>query len=272
LRSIVLLLGCAAASPDPGTQAALQIADAQFNPGALPGEDGGPQVVSMNVSSFTVAPGAVSQPLLGTLAPAATAVGIALDGDRGWWLLVAGVPDSDSPTMPTFKTSMSFARTLAPGPLLVRARAIDAQGRFGASAQVMLMVAGAAPNARLAVTLSWASPVDLDLHVVDPGGAEIWSDAPMSPSGGVLDADSNSQCVIDGHDEETVSWTAPPPGHYLVRIDTFSLCGQPIADWRVEATLDGVSLGVATGVSVDADTWGRHQRGSGREALAFDVP
>jgi hypothetical protein len=251
----------------------MQIAGAQFNAGPLPGESGGPAVIAMNVSSFTVAPGSVEHPLLGTLAAGATAVGIEMEGDRGWWLSLAGVPDSDSPTEPTFNARMSFARDLAPGAITVVARAVDEQGRFGPATRVQLQVADVPePTARLSIALVWASATDLDLHVVEPDGAEIWSDAPQSPSGGVLDLDSNSQCVIDGHDREVVRFAAPPAGHYQVRVDTFSLCGLPSADWRVEAILDGVLVGAAAGQSVEADSFGRHQRGSGREVLGFDVP
>jgi uncharacterized protein YfaP (DUF2135 family) len=157
------------------------------------------------------------------LAAGSTAIGVQLDGDRGWWLVTAGVPDSDSPTLPSFRARMSFARTLQPGPVMLSARAIDGAGRFGPASQLSLTVADQPlPPGRLTVALSWAQASDLDVHVVEPGGFEIWSDAPMSPSGGALDLDSNSQCLIDGHDREVVSWADPPSGHYLVRVDSFS--------------------------------------------------
>jgi hypothetical protein len=267
------LLGCSGVSSDPGTAARMQLANAEFTPGALPGESGGPSVVAINVSSFTVSAGSVERPLLGTLAAGSTAIGVQLDGDRGWWLLVAGVPDSDSPTLPSFNTRMSFARGLSPGPIFLVARAIDEAGRFGPASRLPLTVAAEPEGGgRLAISLAWASASDLDLHVLEPGGAEIWSDAPASPSGGTLDLDSNSQCVVDGHNGESVRYAMPPPGHYLVRVDTFSLCGLASAAWRVQVTLDGAPLASAEGTSVEADSYGRHQRGSGREALGFDVP
>ncbi len=275
----ILLAGCSSLSSDPGLDAELQIAaaapdaTAQFNPGAMPGDGAGPKILSLNVSSFNVAPGAIAQPLLGTLDAGATAVAFVLDGDRGWWLLPAGVPDPNSPTMPSFAARMSFARTLAAGPVTLIGRAVDEHGHFGpATTLTLTILATAAPGGGLVVALSWASATDLDLHVVEPSGAEIWSDSPTSATGGVLSLDSNSGCVIDGQDGETASWAQPPSGHYQVRVDTFSLCGQAVADWRVAVTLDGASLGVASGQSIDADTRGPHQRGSGREALDFDVP
>ena len=229
--------------------------------------------MTLNLSAFAVAPGASAQPLLGTLGPTATAVAFQLLGDRGWWLIPAGVPDTFAPTLPTFDTRMSFARTLRPGPITLLARAVDEKGHFGAVRTIDLTVADLPqPDARLVISLKWASATDLDLHVIDPAGAEIWSDSPTSPSGGALDLDSNAQCAIDGHDQENVRFAAPPSGHYRVRVDTFSLCGEGVADWQLTVTLDGASLGDVSGQSVDADTQGTHQRGSGREVLGFDVP
>ena len=267
------LSACSSLSSDPGYAAALQVAGAQYKPGAMPGDGAGPKVLALDVSLFTVAPGASQQPLVGTLDQTATAVAFQLAGDRGWWLFPAGVPDVNSPTLPTFMTQMGFAPTLEPGPVMLMARAVDANGNFGPASSLMLTVASPpASSARLVVTLSWAGASDLDLHVVEPDGTELWSDSPASPSGGMLDFDSNPQCVIDGHDREQASWAMPPGGHYLVRVDTFSLCGQPSSFWQVTATLDGNSLGASSGVSLDADTIGPHQRGSGRTALEFDVP
>ena len=65
---------------------------------------------------------------------------------------------------------------------------------------------------------------------------------------------------------------APPSGAYVVRVDAASLCGQAIARWTVEATLDGHSMGRAQGTAVEASTRAAHDRGAGVTALAFSVP
>ena len=64
----------------------------------------------------------------------------------------------------------------------------------------------------------------------------------------------------------------PPSGHYVVRVDTFSLCKTIGASWRVEAFLEGASLGAAQGSSTDFDTRFSHDRGAGVLALELDVP
>jgi hypothetical protein len=182
--------------------------------------------------------------------------------------------------------------SLAVGNYTLVVRAVDANGAFGPPATQALTAVATSPalvppDAALVVSLAWDVGADLDLHVVDPLGNEIFHGDPSSrpppspghPPGsdagsfGYLDADSDAQCTIDGRNQENVVWVMPPPsGRYLVRVDATSLCGEPIAHWTVTATLNGASLGDAHGVSVDADTRGTHDRGAGVNALQFDVP
>ena len=79
--------------------------------------------------------------------------------------------------------------------------------------------------------------------------------------------------VIDGRRQEDVVFTqGPPPGDYTVRVDAFSLCGQPDAQWQATATLaDGTVAGTARWEAVDADTRGPHAAGAGRTAFTFTI-
>lgn len=62
----------------------------------------------------------------------------------------------------------------------------------------------------LSVRLRWAGPADLDLHVVDPAGQEIWFNERLAPSGGRLDVDCNATPdTACPHPLEHVAW---PPG------------------------------------------------------------
>jgi hypothetical protein len=177
-----------------------------------------------------------------------------------------------------------------PGPHTFVTRAVDENGNFGpAFSRTVNVAAVSRPTGRLVVSLNWTNTADLDLHVVDPNGVEIWKrninsyeppapgSAPEPPGtvhvGGILDIDSNAGCTADGRHAENVVWSdAPPSGRYLVRVDTASLCSEIDARWRVEATLDGTSVGAAEGLSTDNDTRFSHDRGAGLLALTFDVP
>lgn len=44
----------------------------------------------------------------------------------------------------------------------------------------------------LRVTLSWSGCNDLDIHLVEPRGEEIWWDNTQSRAGGFLDVDANA--------------------------------------------------------------------------------
>ena len=279
LLVLLLAAGCGAASGDPGLDALLQVSGAQYVPGAMPADTGGPEVIAMTLSAFTVFPGARDQPLLGTVAEAATGVAFGLDGDRGYWVLPADVPDTETPTLPSFAVAIAFARALSPGPVTLVGRAIDAGGRFGPRRELVVTVAPL-PEQRghLVFVLAWDRLADLDLHVVDPTGAEIWANKPSADplagaAVGQLDLDSNGSCVLDGRNREYVVYeTTAPPGRYVVRVDTYSLCAETVARWRAQAFVAGELRAEAVGISVDSDTIGPHGRGAGRTAFELTLP
>jgi len=65
------------------------------------------------------------------------------------------------------------------------------------------------------VTLTWSNEADLDLHVIDPDGEEIFWSHPGSASGGILDYDD-----IDGYGPENIYWpeSSAPDGDYYVYV------------------------------------------------------
>ncbi len=287
----VWLGGCrTTADADVGLDAQLRVAGAQFVTGdldAVPAD--GPAVVSVFNSLTGVQPGERDKPLSGTVATTATAVALGLRGDRGYWIVVAGPPALDAPDLPTFQATLSFSPALPLGPLTLVARAVDAVGHFGAPALVPLSSAPAPPpSGTLVVSLRWDTEADLDLHLVIPGGIEVWAGninsyrmpAPGAPGdagfwqqGGMLDFDSNAACVIDGRREENIVWQSPPPpGPYLVRVDAASLCGVAAARWTVDVLEDGVARAAGAGESLPSDVRFSKGPGGGTQALAFDVP
>lgn len=273
---------------DSGLDADLQVDRGQFYREPLPAENGGPAVKAFNVPP-RITPGTLGN-CNGTLEPSATGVAIALEGDRGYWVIPAGIPDVTTPGAPTFTADVSYSAKLTEGTRNIQVRAVDEQGRFGPAAVKPLKIAKTKkPSGPFVISLTWDTDADLDLHVVDPTGAEIWKrdissyveppvGSPPLPAGqkkpgGKLDFDSNASCVRDGRRAENVVYELPPPkGHYLVRVDTFSLCEQPNAYWRVEAILDGKTIGASEGLATEFDTRFSHDRGAGVLALEVDVP
>jgi hypothetical protein len=290
LATCALLTACDTRIPaDHGADALMQIEAAEFIRGAMPPDGAGPAVESVALTTNKVRIGGVNHPIAGALGPSATAACVALDGDVGYWIVPAGAPDVQSPLNPTFKATASFSRLLTPGAHSLSVHAVDGAGRPGVVTQQPVdAIATGGSSGVLIVTLTWDTESDLDLHVVDPAGIEIYkgninSYAPPGPGqpvdptawerGGMLDFDSNAACVIDGLRAEHVTWkSAPPAGHYVVRVDTFSLCAAPDAYWTVAVALAGEPLARASGVSLPSDTRFAHDRGAGVVAAEFDVP
>jgi uncharacterized protein YfaP (DUF2135 family) len=88
-----------------------------------------------------------------------------------------------------------------------------------------------APGSSSAVTVSltWDSVADLDLHVVEPGGTEIYWYNPTSTAGGKLDMDAHNPCTGSASGAaENISWAnSAPSGTYTVRVDLYESCGSP---------------------------------------------
>lgn len=273
LVALVLLAGCDGVSSDFGLDAEMLVTGAQFVRGAMPGDVGGPSVVALDLSSNSVAAGEIEKPLRGSLDPEATAAAIGLEGDVGYWIVPTGLADVAAPGFPTFDVTLAFAEDLRAGERELVVRAVDAEDRFGASETRTLTASGLPfPEGALVVSLAWDREADLDVHVEIPGGGVIWK-GDIVDAGGMLDFDSNAGCVVDGRRREYVIWKdPPPPGHYVVRVDAFSLCAESFANWKVDVRLAGESLGRAEGESGVTDTHFPHDRGAGVLALDFDVP
>ncbi len=93
------------------------------------------------------------------------------------------------------------------------------------------------------VSASWDAPSDVDLHVVDPRGEEIYYGNTISASGGQLDLDSNAGCQIDNTNNENIRWLQgrAPIGTYIVRLDYWSNCGVASTNYVVTVNNGGSS-------------------------------
>lgn len=91
------------------------------------------------------------------------------------------------------------------------------------------------------VTLLWASGDDLDLHVFDPEGFELYFGSSQSPSGGQLDHDDTGGCGSPATTRaENVFWPegGAPTGEYRAFVRSFSGCDGP-ASFELRITVGG---------------------------------
>jgi hypothetical protein len=94
-------------------------------------------------------------------------------------------------------------------------------------------------------TLTWSVNADIDLHVEDPYGDEVYYRNPIVRSGGELDIDNRCSNFVMGM-PENIYWPTgkAPAGTYRVRVNYYEDCGgygTPTApvDWTVTTKVNG---------------------------------
>lgn len=239
----------------------LQIPGARFIDGAMPRATDGPVVTAIDSPNNSVRPGQRGKSLAGRTDDRAYSLAIGLDGDRGYWIVPVSLRSVLFPGEIEFQTAVDFNAQLPPGAHTLRIEAGDGAGRFGAASTLDLTAVSRVANASLVVSLDWDQDADLDLWVDLPDGNRLSerglrdSDGqivPIDPNvGPVLDADSNARCTIDGRRAENALWQSPLPGHYVVRVETWSLCGQPRTSYTATVRLRGSTLITTHGASFD---------------------
>jgi hypothetical protein len=290
------LAGCSATSPSSGQDAWMRVQGAQYLAGSIDLADhaSAPVVHPPSMQNNDLYPGVTGKSISGTTGPQSNAILLGLLGDSAHWLVPVQDLDQNTPGDYTFTCSASFSPLLQPGDggvVSLVLRATDRQGNVGPAVIQPLTMLDTRPAGALVISLDWDTQADLDLHVTlpsdqDAGINEIWSRKPTGlPVGttgatvddgmaaGYLDRDSNSQCVVDGIRAENVIFPDhAPSGHYVVRVDTFSLCGEVTARWRARVfTQDATTPTLqAFGQSTDTDTRFPHGQGAGVTALVFD--
>jgi hypothetical protein len=118
--------------------------------------------------------------------------------------------------------------------------------------------------------VTWDSPADLDLHLIDPSGTEIYYGHRQSNTGGQLDLDSNAACGSDGPRAENVFWgegVVVPHGEYILRVDNWSACNAQLTNYTVTINLKGQPPKIYTGTFTGAGTAGA--AGAGKTIAVF---
>jgi hypothetical protein len=116
--------------------------------------------------------------------------------------------------------------------------AAGANGVFGPYSTMNISAIEAA-GGDIQVSVTWNTEADVDLHVVEPSGSEIYYGSPTSGSGGILDIDANAACSTSSLTQENIGWNAgkAPSGTYIVRVDYWDSCGAASTDYIVTISL-----------------------------------
>lgn len=143
-----------------------------------------------------------------------------IDGVEGYWEL----------TIPSGVTAVELVLGLANNPPQSSFNLVTAVGSGGGVAATA--TTGLEPrdlsDADFAATVLWTGASDVDIHVFDPNGIEVYFGNTESPEGGKLDLDSNADCDLDNINTETISWPAgtAPDGDYTVVVEYFDDCDE----------------------------------------------
>ncbi len=203
---------------------------------------------------------------------------IGFKGKTGFWK----VPLSGSSTQS--RIVLVLKQKYRTSPLTIYVIAREADGTWGQLSYrgLKILEAGGGP---LQVSVLWTTPTDVDLHLEEPSGDDIyygcgginWHPQPnqpacKTPSGGTLDIDSNAACGIDNINNENIFYGGTPPvGHYIIRVDYWDNCDVSGPTDFIVTLWKAGHLQAWSGSfdANDADSGGAH---SGRIIHQFDWP
>ena len=123
-------------------------------------------------------------------------------------------------------------------------RFTDGQGRTAVETiRLYVFPSRGLEGGSIQITLTWESAADLDLHVNDAWGEDIWYGHQIAESGGELDYDANAACEeAQPHPTENTHWPyeGAPDGRYDLRVEVFDTCGTSDLNWTLTARVNGV--------------------------------
>jgi hypothetical protein len=277
LAAAALCAGCKVGyAPTTGVDEPFLVEGGQFFPGPLPTGDAGPCVLppinSLNNLAFA---GQAGKQLTGDVSGGATSVLMRFaDLGTGYWSVPVGSPDPQVmswtclgqkvSTAITWSATLDFSWSIPSGSHDMLFSTMDESGNVGPTLTNTYLVQPTLPTGKVVVSLQWDSSADLDLHLGTPEGIDL-SPKQLStsvdggPADGIIDRDSNANCVQDGfRQEDAVFANKPTPGDYLIRVNMFSACGAPSADLVVTVRVDGAVTLTFPGrlLSTDVDNGG----------------
>jgi hypothetical protein len=223
----------------------------------------GPAITASSGGAVSIAGGSTAFQIASTTTYGGLAVSV--DGVDGYFELPGLTPGSGN-TVTIFVTiGQNAPQTFN---LQVAAGTATSYG----TAQVVPVQLTPAGTGDVQVNVSWDVDSDVDLHVVEPGGTEIYyANKGPTLAGGTLDLDSNAACaIIDHKRSENIAWPSgrAPRGTYTVRVDLWSACTQARTNYVVTVNVKGQPPQYFNGFFLAADE-DAGMLGSGRTITTF---
>jgi hypothetical protein len=222
----------------------VEVGDGDFTVGSPPvGADAGvvapsaPQIVSLTGPEAVTNGGSIILQV-GVSPPVASprfVVGLA--EDTGYHTVTGADPDGDG----IYDIAVQVAAEAPQTSLSFSVALLDADGNAGPYHRLVVELVHSGTG-DVKVTLSFDRLHDLDLHVIEPSGDEIYFDRRVTGSGGQLDLDSGSRCDPSPANSENIFWPpgGAPAGLYKVSVQNFQQCSPGPIAFRVRIAYDGV--------------------------------
>lgn len=162
---------------------------------------------------------------------------VQLAGEEGHYTVAGVDPDGND----VYDISIKVAADSKQTSVRVSVALLDATGAAGPSREIELPLI-ASGTGDVKVTLSFERLHDLDLHVIEPSGDEIFHQRPGSTVGGRLDLDSGANCQPSAANSENVYWPpgVAPPGEYRVSVHNYQQCSPGPIAFTVRIAYDDV--------------------------------
>jgi len=194
----------------------------------------------------------------------------AVDGQTGYWAIPVPAGSAVADVLLTFVQELG-GQAGGTQLLAIVFEVADALGNISApqSTPTTITVVG---TGDVEVALNWTVANDLDLHVIDPKGNEVYFANPFDSTGNIalLDLDSNPACYIDNIDAEHIVWPkgGAPHGTYTVRVDNFENCQNVAASYTVTVQVAGKASQTYVGSFAATDA-GDSDEGTGTLVATF---
>jgi hypothetical protein len=186
---------------------------------------------------------------------------VSLVGDMGYHTVAGTDADGDG----TYDISVQVSGDAIQASLVLRVALTDGMGNVGEyrELEVELVQSG---TGDVKVTLSFDRVHDLDLHVIEPNGEEVFFENSSSATGGELDLDSGEHCAPSAANSENIFWppSGAPTGEYRVSVVNYEHCTPGIIEFSVRIahdnsidTYNGSFADGSVGERVDVATFSR---------------
>jgi hypothetical protein len=237
---------------------------ATYHPGPLPAPMGS---VSVTVPDGVTAINGGSTMITVSSTSEIVKIYVSVQGSDGYWEVT--VPPGSS----VADVLLTLAQQLPPE-LIIVFEVGDVNGNVSAPVTVTTTIVQV-KTGEIQVSVSWDADNDIDLHVVDPNGFEIYYGGELSPEGGELDLDSNAACTpIDGINNENILWPIgkAPSGTYTVRVDNYKNCAGQATNYVVTVQKKGHEPQTFMGTFAATDAGDQGGEGDGVEITTFTYP